>query len=126
MKTMIRIASLSLILVLIMSLFIPILAEDDNHAVSFSFSLRQNFFFALYDVDIYVDGEYMMTLCQGDTIHLDLDVTSGEHIIEFRGTGSYAGLVKDIILTNAISYSFVSVALQAHEMFIEINDLYIR
>ena len=126
MKTMIKIASLSLVLVVMMSLFSPVFAEDDNHAVSFSFSLRQNFFFALYDVNIYVDDEYMMTLCQGDNTHLDLDVTSGEHIIKFMGTGSYAGLVKEIILTNAVSFSFVNVSLQAHEKYIEINDLYIR
>ena len=35
MKTMLKIASLSLVLVVMMSLFSPVFAEDDNHAVSF-------------------------------------------------------------------------------------------
>ena len=122
MKKMIKIVSLSLVLVLMLSLFVPTFAESRNRTVSFSLSLRQNWMFALYGLDIYIDGTYAKTMEQGDIAYFNAILTSGWHTIELKGTGNYSSNSKRIYLGNLSEGTAISLSLQTHGSFIEAKD----
>ena len=119
MKKIIIIVSLALVMALALSLLMPVLANSGNRTVSFSLSLRQNWIWALYGLDVYIDGTYAMTMEQGDIAYFNAVVTGGWHTIEFRGGGSYSGNTKKIYLGNLNDGTAISLCLQTHEAYIE-------
>lgn len=119
MKKIYRIVSLGLVLAFMLSLFIPVFAESNDRTVSFSLSLRQNWIWARYGLDIYIDGTYAMTIGQGDITYFNAVMTGGWHTIELKGTGSYNDNTKKIYLGNLSDGTAIGLSLQTHESYIE-------
>lgn len=79
---------------------------------------ESNLVLARHNVEVYVDGELLTTLAQGDHMQRTLNLAPGRHEILFTGGGKTA-----LDLVDVSVYTYYTCVLKAHIRSIEICDL---
>lgn len=123
MKKIVSIVTLALVLALTLSLFAPAFAASATRTVTFNLALRQNTLWALYGVDVYLDGQKIVHLDQGDLRTVTAALSDGQHSFEVRGTGSdYSYNYTVGYMNSLLDGDVMNITLQTHEYWIEFKS----
>ncbi len=97
------------------------LAEGKNNTVKLTVSLVENWVCARYSVNVYMDGQRLFTLQQGEQGDITLRMDAGKHLLEFRcpneGTESAAYQLE--VQEGTMNASF---EVQTHYQYVHINQ----
>ncbi len=96
--------------------------NSEDLSVQFVVSFAQNAFFSLYDVDMYLDGEYIANLTQGKIKYIDVDnITKGKHeIVFYKSNGkSVNGSFTATITHNSV----IKCKLHAYNNYVDVDDM---
>ena len=98
--------------------------SDGTYKVCLDITVVKNKFLARYDVEVYVDNEYIDTAAHGQNTKMFLLVPEGRHNIRFlKENSGYADGETEITVTED---STISLKLVNHELFIEIKSIATR
>ena len=106
-------------IVLVATLLVSSLSvfASSTSTVKLTVNCYENMIFALYDVDVYLDGEYIGTIENGQTGKGEIETYDGNHELMFCSADSAYVYGTQKFTTNG--YTTVACNIQSHEDYIE-------